>query len=341
MGKSPPKFRINPKLCEVDTNFGYEKFFWAAALSAQMAYCNGDAIPPEFMWVLNPRSIGEKYLQSLEYIDYLTETACLSGLKDIPDDQLSIFYPGINNYFTGEAHQRVILVLGMIALAEDLIETVSQFGPGPVPEDHLSRVYPRCDQYFQEQEHTQYQRRKILQELEKGSDEIRNHAPESTTPGYILQRVSEGYVGWNFRKSIAPPLPSERPFSGTSLHIAYLNWERVDTGPTAQYPRINKSLCEVVKADIVDKTHYYKLRCESCGRVFAALNKSRKFCSPACKQRKFIELRKERNAVSQERVCPICGDLIVGRADKITCGKSACRQAFYRKYGTMRKKIIQ
>jgi len=111
--------------------------------------------------------------------------------------------------------------------------------------------------------------------------------------------------------------------------------------------KLGKKPLEIYNTEYFLPQRTYKKTCEHCGRTFNTLKNSeknsQKYCCPTCKKKHFIKLRKvkaKKNKIStqEERICPICGDSITGRADKKTCGKDACRKAYYRKYGSSRKK---
>lgn len=106
---------------------------------------------------------------------------------------------------------------------------------------------------------------------------------------------------------------------------------------------LSKKQLEIYDTEYILPQKTYKKTCQHCGRIFKTLKESQQYCSPACKKRQFIEKRKIKvvngtNGKTEERVCPICGNAIEGRADKKTCGKDACRKAYYRKYGPSKKK---
>lgn len=107
--------------------------------------------------------------------------------------------------------------------------------------------------------------------------------------------------------------------------------------------KLSKKQLEIIDTEYILPQKTYRKKCEHCGRLFKTLKISQKYCSPDCKKQEFIELRSikaidEKNRVKKGRFCPICGDAITGRADKKTCGKDACRKAYFRKYGASRKK---
>lgn len=198
------------------------------------------------------------------------------------------------------------------------IEKAYEFGLGEIPDEDILLLYPGFSalKNFDENICSAQNAEEHVQEIRETMKEKHRHAKEKLNTGVITRKTNEEHLILNLKTGKKPKFAIKGD--------------------------MDKKIIKLINPDFGRKRILYQKNCEYCGRTFATLNNSQKYCYPGCKQKYFIESRKERNIAAEqngneERICPICGDQISGRSDKKTCGMPACRQAYYRNYGPSRK----
>lgn len=100
-----------------------------------------------------------------------------------------------------------------------------------------------------------------------------------------------------------------------------------------EIPRLDMRMAPNFPHLLIDKPIFPKF-CKNCGVQFYTTKNNQIFCFPGCR----IDYQNKRRLKISEKLkkCPICGEFYHGRADKTTCGKSACRKKYYREFGKIR-----